>query len=208
VRQRRWIGIAAGLALAGQAACYTGRATPLASDERLKRTGLAPGDAVAARLISYQRCRVPDPVSQGDCETPADMRPLEAQLQRCLAEQLGAAHLGSSAAPRYLLEVRVRTAEGGFPTGGASGMGWMIGRRAQRTTGIAVEILDAQRAAFGRVEAKAYGASGWGVLFLLNVFPIPMIEDARTESAACTAMAGAVAKFLEDPEPRRWVPEG
>jgi len=84
----------------------------------------------------------------------------------------------------------------------------MIGRYAERTTRIDVEVLDPQhRATLGRVSAKAYGPSGRGVLFLLGLVPIPMIENARTESAACEAMAQAVAKFLRDPEPHEWLPE-
>ena len=207
-RARRRIRGAFWVALAALAGCYTGSATPLASDERLARTGLAAGDAVALQLVSYERCRVPEPTSDDDCERPQDPRELAELLERSLAKQLGAERLRPAASPRYRLEVRVRTAEGGYPTGGAGGPGWMIGRRAQRTTGIGVDVLDAQRKALGRIEAKAYGSSGWGVLFLLNVFPIPMIENARTESEASKAMARAVAKFLEDPEPRRWVPEG
>jgi hypothetical protein len=41
----------------------------------------------------------------------------------------------------------------------------------------------------------------------MNLIPVPIIENARTESAACTALAEAVADFLRDPEPRQWVPE-
>jgi hypothetical protein len=192
-----------GIALAG---CYTGRATSLASDERLARTGLAKGDAVQLSLVSQESCRVPDPVSEGECEAASDPE-LAARLERCLEEQLGETRLQSGAAPRYLLTLRVRTSEGGFPTGGSSGIGWMIGRYAERTTRIDVEVLDAQRSAtLGRVSAKAYGPSGRGVLFLLGFVPIPMIENAQTESAACEAMAQAVKRFLEDPEPHQWLP--
>ena len=49
MRARRWTGIAALACLAG---CYTSWATPLASGERLARTGLAQGDAVASGLVA------------------------------------------------------------------------------------------------------------------------------------------------------------
>ena len=200
----RWIGTGTALLAAG---CYSVGATPLASDERLARTGLGPGDRVASRLISYERCETADPADHGACESLPEPERFAARLERCLARRLGEARLQSGGAPRYLLEVRARNAEGGFPTGGASGLGWMIGREAQRTTDLEVEVRDARGAKLGRIEAKAYGASGWGVLFLLNLFPVPLIENARTEAAACKAMAGAVATFLEDPEPQKWLPE-
>lgn len=207
MRARRWIGIAG---LVGLAGCYTGDATPLASDERRARTGLAAGDRVETRLLAYERCAVPGPVSQSACEPAPEAEALRARLDRCLAKELGDAHLRSSAgaAPRYRLEIRVRTAEGGFPTGGASGLGVMLGRWEERTTEIDVAILEpAGSRELGRVAAKAYGPSGWGVLFLLNILPIPMIQNAQTEAAACGAMAQSVATFLEDPEPHRWLPE-
>jgi hypothetical protein len=85
----------------------------------------------------------------------------------------------------------------------------MVGRWAERTTEMEVVIREAaQDRELGRVAAKAYGSSGWGVLLLLNVLPIPMIQNAQTEATACSAMAESVATFLEDPEPHRWLPEG
>jgi hypothetical protein len=199
--------IAALMGIVSLAGCYTGRATSLASDERLARTGLVKGDAIEVRLVSQESCRVPDPVSEGECEAASDPE-LAARLQRCVGKQLRENPTEPRGRPRYALALRVRTSEGGFPTGGSSGLGWMIGRYAERTTRIDVEIFDAARThTLGRVSAKAYGPSGRGVLFLLGFVPIPMIENAQTESAACEAMARALAKFLRDPEPHEWLPE-
>jgi len=211
-----------GLAIAGGSlllsGCFTRDATSLANDERLARTGLAQGDRVMAHVVSYERCRVPDPVAEGDCEAQ-DLDAFGARIEACLAKQLPASVLvpagenpavgrPTQGSVRYVLALRARTSEGGFPTGGNSGLGWTIGRWEERTTRIDLEVRDPARSApLGHVSAKAYGPSGRGVLFLLGIVPIPMVEDAPTEAEACKAMAKAVLKFLEDPEPQKWVPE-
>jgi len=91
--------VAALVGVVGLVGCYTGRATSLASDERLARTGLAKGDAVELSLVSQETCRVPDPVSEGECEAASDPE-LAARLERCLAAQLGETRMQSSAQPR------------------------------------------------------------------------------------------------------------
>jgi hypothetical protein len=137
--------------------------------------------------------------------TPPDAEP-EALLGWLASEPVRAR--AAEKKVRYLIALRARTSEGGFPSGGNASLGWVIARAEERTTRIQAQVIDAARArAPGAVSAKAYGPSGNGVLFALGFVPIPLIQDAQTEPEACKAAAKALAKFLEDPEPRKWLPE-
>jgi hypothetical protein len=230
--------IAIALVLGTGGGCYTGKATALASDERRFRTGLEPGDGIALWVASAERCRTSDPVSEGECEPrpvaeiegslreclaleldetpvhrlgdalgapPASGEP-EALLRWLAADELRERALHERL--RYVVALRARTSEGGFPSGGNTGIGWVIARAEERTTRLRADVIDTARARVsGSISAKAYGPSGNGVLFALALFPVPLIQDAQTEAEACKALAKQIADFLKDPEPRKWLPE-
>jgi hypothetical protein len=218
--------------------CYTGKATALASDERRFRTGLEPGDGIALWVAGAERCRTSDPVSEGECEprpvaeveeklreclaleldgAPVQMigdalgSPPASGEPEALLRWLAADELRARAAEmklRYVIALRARTSEGGFPSGGNTGIGWVIARAEERTTRLRADVIDSARARVpGSISAKAYGPSGNGVLFVLALFPVPLIQDAQTEPEACKAAAKQIAEFLKDPEPRKWLPE-
>lgn len=210
----------------GFAGCVTRDATSLASDERRARTGLGRGDAVALLVVAPQgsdasqvqarleRC-FGKRLGEAPLRSAQDAAGLRAALggteggAQALRQRADLLERERAVGVRYLLLASVDTREGGFPAGGAGGgPGWSIGRWEQRVTEMQVDVLDVKRAvASGRVTAKAYGPSGGGVFFFFNVLPIPLIEDAQTESSACEALGQKLARFLEDPPPHAWLPE-